>query len=123
MSKFSIHARKIDHYGRPAYAVTLIVQGGRGIRDRMLAAIAYGQGHASDDDVKVEGDSVEGHRAMLRALNTLEGRHDGNEPIEVTREYSVVQERFIYRARIRGTPAKGYREGGDRTLVTVVVAH
>ena len=89
----------------------------------MLAAIAYGQGHATDDDVEVEGDSVEGHRAMLRAINTLEGRHDGSDSIEVTREYSVVQERFIYRARIRGTPAKGYREGGDRTLVTVVVAH
>jgi hypothetical protein len=118
MTPFTIHCRVSTQYGRPETIVTLIVQGGRGLRDRIAAAIEYGlRVWERADDVEVEGDGPESHRSMLRAIGKLED----SGAIKVTREYSLIQERHIYRASLTRPVMQDVKDG-PRASVTVVIA-
>jgi hypothetical protein len=98
MGSFTVEATERQEHGWTIETVLLIVQAGRGVRQRLEAAIAYGCGYC-DGDVELDGDGPGSYRTLLRTLRQIEfGESDD---IRISREYSLVQHRFIYRAEYR----------------------
>ncbi len=98
MGSFTVEATERQEHGWTIETVLLIVQAGRGLRQRLEAAIAYGCGYC-DSDVELEADGPGSYRSLLRTMRQIEfGESDD---IRISREYSLVQHCFIYRAEYR----------------------